>query len=104
MGRKPTAKGLAWLAPEPVESGAYLPRCRAFAQENEVLRELVQLGPPRVQIRCAPTQRLLCDWFRAQWRNEWINNPLDQVLREPAALVQLSKHCLHTVRERTSFP
>jgi hypothetical protein len=68
-------------------------------QEHHVLRDLVQLGAPGVEIGGAPVQSLLRNRLGAERRDERIDCPLDEVLINAAPLVQLSKGGLHPVRE-----
>jgi hypothetical protein len=45
----------------------------------------------------------LCDRLRAYWCDEWADRPLDQVLIQAAALVQLSQGGFHSMGQRSAL-
>src|SRR5688572_25704199 len=98
MGRKPPAERFARFTPDSLQPRTHL-TLRRLEQEHHVLRELIQLRAPGVEIGGAPIQGLLRNRLGAERRDERIDCPLDEVLINAAPLVQLSKGGLHSVRE-----
>src|ERR1700741_2314130 len=103
MRGQPAAERFARLLPETMETRAHLTLSSCFTKQDDVLRDLEKLVPPFVQIRCAATQCFLGNWLGASRRHEGIDCSLDQVLIQPASLVQLPESRLHAVSQGTSL-
>ena len=103
VGRQPGPKRVPRGLPGTAKLRAPPYDMRSFVEKHEVQRQVVEFITTRVQVRRAALDGLVCDGLWARCRDDRCDRSLEQVLIDPAVLVQQAQPSLEAVPERLAL-